>query len=96
MTDDPMRYVRNPDFIFRQIVDEMILVPIHKNTADMDSIFSLNEVGGFIWGKLEQPSSAAELAAAIQAEYETTAEGAVNDLRIFLDQMIDIGAILRI
>jgi len=49
------KVVRSKNFIFRQIVEEMVLVPIRQNVADLDSIFTLNELGAFIWGKLEVP-----------------------------------------
>ncbi len=49
MTQQEARYERNPDFIFRKIVDEMVLVPIHQDVADMDCIYTLNSVGASIW-----------------------------------------------
>lgn len=88
-------YYRNPDFIFRKIVDEMILVPIHKNVADMDAIFTLNEVGAFVWENIEQPSSLDELQKSLAHEFDADVETIQSDLRQFLTEMVNIGAVVR-
>ncbi len=43
---------KNENFVFRQIDDETILVPIKNNVGDMGAIYNLNGVGayvGLIW-----------------------------------------------
>ena len=87
------RYSRNLDFIFRKIVDEYILVPIHQNVADMECIYTLNPVGGFIWQQLETASSMDELQAAMMDEYDADPDVAKSDLESFLEEMASIGAI---
>jgi len=88
--------VRNPDFIHRKIVDEVVLVPIHKQVADMDSIFTLNEVGASIWQLLNHPTSKTALHAALLEEYQASPETLSADLDIFLEEMLSIDAIRRI
>lgn len=88
-------YTRNPDFIFRKIVDEMILVPIHKNVADMDAIFTLNEVGAFVWAQIEQPCSLDEIQKSLADEFDADLEIIQSDLRQFLTEMVNIGAVVR-
>ena len=88
-------YTRNPDFIFRKIVDEMILVPIHKDVADMDAIFTLNEVGAFVWAKIEQPSSLDKIQKSLADEFDADLEIIQSDLRQFLTEMVNIGAVVR-
>lgn len=88
-------YTRNPDFIFRKIVDEMILVPIHKNIADMDAIFTLNEVGAFVWAQIEQPCSLDEIQKSLADEFDADLEIIQSDLRQFLTEMVNIGAVVR-
>lgn len=95
MREETELYTRNPDFIFRKIVDEMILVPVHKNVADMDAIFTLNEVGAFVWKRIEHPSSLAEIEHALTGEFEADPEVIQSDLRQFLAEMVSIGAVVR-
>ena len=44
---------KNENFVFRQIDDETILVPIKNNVGDMGAIYNLNEVGAYVWSHLD-------------------------------------------
>lgn len=90
------RYVRNPDFIYRRIVDESVLVPIHQDVANMDSIYTLNGMGAFLWEHLAVPSSRAELQSAVLAEYDADMEVLESDLEKFLDEMTSIDALREV
>jgi len=61
LTEQDELFTRNPDFIFRRIIDETILVPVHRDLAEMDCIYTLNELGALLWEKLETPASKIEL-----------------------------------
>lgn len=93
MEQKETRYERNPDFIFRRIVDEAVLVPIHQDVADMDCIYTLNEVAALIWQRLAEPATGAELQQAVLGEYETDPEKVAADLGRFLEGMAAINAI---
>lgn len=95
MTDLPVRYVRNPDFIFRKVVDEMILVPIHQNVNEMDSIYSLNDVGAFIWENLSEPKSLLDLNTALQEEYDAVPDQISMDLKKILETLMAFGAVVE-
>jgi hypothetical protein len=87
------RFSRNPDFIFRKIVDEYILVPMHRDVADMECIYTLNPVGAFIWQQLETSSTLNELQDVMLDEYDADPEIINADLIEFLREMTSIGAI---
>jgi len=93
MERDDRRFVRNKNFIFRQIVEEMVLVPIRQNVADLDSIYTLNELGVFIWERLETPTSAAELQEDILEDFDVDAATVQSDLTIFMEELERIGAV---
>ncbi len=93
MNNEEKRMIRNPNFIFRKIVDEMVLIPIKQNVADLNAIFTLNEMGAFLWEKLENPSKIAELEDAISAEYDADIQTIQRDLEVFLHEMAEIGAV---
>lgn len=93
MAPDSKNYKRNPNFIFRKIVDEVVLVPIYQDLADMDSIFTLNEVGAFLWEKLENQISQLELQALVLTEYDSEPEILKEDMDRFLSEMVAIGAV---
>jgi len=93
LTQQVARYERNPEFIFRKIVDEMVLVPIHQDVADMDCIYTLNEVGGSIWARLERPATLADLRSGLLEEYDANPDVLAVDLERFLAEMAAIGAV---
>ncbi len=96
MEQEDARYERNQDFIYRKVVDEFVLVPIHQDVADMDCIYTLSGVGAFVWERLGGPATRAELQAAILDEYGTDPEVVAADLESFLGEMTAIGAIRRV
>ena len=87
------RYARDPDFVHRRIVDEVILVPIARNFGDLESIFTLNGVGARIWDLLDGARSVDEIVEVIVAEYAVDGETARADVAEFLDQLAHIGAV---
>lgn len=95
MTEQDELFTRNPDFIFRRIIDETILVPVHRDLAEMDCIYTLNELGALLWEKLETPASKIELRKAILDTYDAAEETAAEDLDRFLEEMQSIGALLK-
>lgn len=88
-----IQYRRNPDFIFRKIVEETILVPVHKDVAEMDHIYVLNELGAFLWERLDSPKTLAELARLVLDEFAVSAQTAHSDLETFIADMAAIGAV---
>ena len=95
MAQEEARYERNPEFIFRRIVDELILVPIHQDVADMDCIFTMNGLGAFIWENLDGRATLADLQAAIVEQYEVDPEAAAADLLEFMRELESAGAVRR-
>ena len=90
------QYQRNPDYVFRKIVEEVILVPIHQNIADMDCIYTLNGVGAFIWEQLQVPIGKLELQKVMLDQFEAEPGEVEVDLEQFLGEMTAIGAVLEV
>src|SRR5947209_15090125 len=62
-------YARDPDFVSRRIADEVIVLPIRKNLGDLESIYTLNEVGARIWELLDGRRTLREIRDGIAREY---------------------------
>jgi hypothetical protein len=95
MTNNPVRYLRNPGFIFRKVVDEMILVPIHQKVDEMDSIYTLNDVGAFIWENLREPRSFTDLESALKEAYDAPEDQISADLEQFLGTLMAFDAVVK-
>jgi hypothetical protein len=93
---EEVRYRRNPDFIFRKIVDELVLVPIRQDVADMDCIYTLNGVGAFLWERIDGQATPADLQEAVTHAYAAEAGAVAADVVDFLHDLESIGAIHRV
>ncbi len=89
-------FKRNPDYIYRRIVDEYVLVPTHQNVANLECIYTLNDVGALIWERLESPASFQKLVSSLTAEFDVEEETLLEDLRAFLAEMETNGAIMKV
>jgi len=87
---------KNENFVFRQIDDETILVPIKDNLGDMGSIYNLNEVGAFVWKHLNGKASLADIKHMILEAFEVSENEASADLSDFLNQLKKIDAIIPV
>ena len=81
---DMSRYVNRgaegKSFVTRRIAGETILVPLTGDVADLDAVYTLNEVGSFIWHLIDGRRSAQAIAEAVRAEYDVTLECAARDV----------------
>jgi len=91
-----LKYIRNPNFIFRKIVDETILVPIRQNVAELNCIYSLNEVGSFLWQKLADPQDLSTLQSAVLTEFDADPNQIAEDISQFLSELINFGAVQEV
>lgn len=88
-------FTRNPDYIFRQIAEETILVPIHQEVADLQYIYTFNEVGAFLWECLAEKQTAQMLQDAVLAAYDAHPEQVAEDVQQFLQDLTAFGAVIE-
>ena len=56
--------------------------------------YGLDPMGAYIWELIKQPVRVGELEATLQEDYENIdAEIVANDLRVFLEQMLEAGLV---
>src|SRR5262249_60437004 len=84
---------RYPHVVSRRIGVEVIVLPIRKNLGDLDSIYTLNDVGARIWELLDGRRSLREIRDVIVGEYQVTAQVATVDLEAFVEHLTAIGAL---
>ena len=89
-------YARNDNVVSRKIVDELILVPIRKSVAEMETLYTLNEVGARVYELIDGERALGEIAEVIVNEFEVTPERAQSDVREFIDQLLQIESIREV
>jgi hypothetical protein len=80
-------YRQRPDIVTREIIGETLLVPIRGEVANMQKIFSLTEVGAFIWNALDGEQTEDMIVDALCEHFDTDAEVARTDCADFVAQL---------
>jgi hypothetical protein len=73
-------FSRNDDCVTREIGGETVIVPIRNRVGDLDSIYSLNELGSRVWSLLEPQRSVENIVETVCREYEVSPEQARSDI----------------
>jgi hypothetical protein len=89
------RYRKSPSIVTREIVGEVILVPIRQHVGDLDSVFTLNETASRIWALIDGQRTVGDIRDAIVAEFEVGEEEAEQDVTTFIGQLEEAGAAER-
>jgi hypothetical protein len=86
-------YAKDESMVGRKIADELLLVPVKQNVAEINSIYSLNELGARIWELIDGKTTLESIVSVITQEYKVDAEEAKSDTLEFLENLVEIGAI---
>ena len=78
---------QSPSIVTRKTGNEYVLVPIANNIADMNSVYTLNETGAFLWEQIDGKKSVKDLIEAVVAEYEVDKKTATEDVLSFIEEM---------
>jgi hypothetical protein len=73
--------------VTRKTGNEYILVPITNNIADMNSVYTLNETGAFIWEQIDGKRNVEEIIVALTTVYDIDKQNAESDVYSFIDNM---------
>ncbi len=87
MTDLKSVPSRSMSVVTRKTGKEYILVPVSNNIADMNSVYTLNETGAFIWDQIDGKKTVEEIISALISEYDIENDTAMSDVLSFLEKM---------
>jgi hypothetical protein len=89
------RYVKETNFVTREIAGETVIVPVRGNVGDLDSIYTLNDIGTMIWQLIDGKKNVGQIVESICNAYEVTPEEAEEDAVDFLKSLEEAGLIRR-
>jgi len=78
---------RSSSIVTRKTGNEYVLVPVVNNIADMNSVYTLNESGAFIWELIDGRRSIEDIISCLIAEYDTDFKTAEADVYSFVNEM---------
>lgn len=79
--------LHSPSVVTRKTGNEYVLVPIANNIADMNSVFTLNDTGAFIWELIDGKRDIEEIIRELIKEYEIDEVTAKADVMAFIEKM---------
>jgi len=89
-------YCKETNIVSREIVGEMILVPIRQNIGDLESIYTLNETAARTWELIDGQNTLSDINTRITNEYQVSQETALSDLLALIDQLEEAGAVIKV
>ena len=89
-------YAQNPNIVTRTIADECLLVPIKQTTGDLENIYVLNEVAGFVWNLVDGHTHLREIQKRLVEEFDVTEQAATEDLVGLIQALTVQGAVVLV
>ena len=86
-------FVKDDNLMARNIAGETLIVPIRNSIGDLNSIYTLNEVGARVWQMIDGRTPVQEIVGAISREYDVTIDEAAVDVVELLDSMTEAGLV---
>jgi len=86
-------FFKENNCVTREIAGETIIVPIKGRVGDLDSIYTLNEVGTLIWQLIDGQKSVGQIVQTIRQTYDVESEEVEKDTADFLHSLEKAGLI---
>lgn len=86
-------FVKQDNYVTRRIGEQTVIVPIKDGAGDLDSVYTLNEVGTRIWQLIDGATPVQRIVDIVGTEYEVSVQEAAKDVAEFLDILRDAGII---
>ena len=77
------------DFMLREVAGNFVVVPVGKASENFRGVINLNEIGAFIWRKIEAGLEESEIATALTEEYNVSLEQAKEDVSKFINKLVE-------
>lgn len=79
----------NEGFMLREVAGNFVVVPVGKASENFRGVINLNEIGAFIWRKIESGLAEDEIANALTEEYNVSLEQAKEDVNKFINKLVE-------
>jgi methyltransferase-like protein len=89
-------YAKTTGFVEKQVGDETILVPLSNQVAQMSEVFTLNELGSFIWQHIDGVKNVQDIINEVLKNYDSTEQIVINDVVEFVKRALNKGLIVLV
>ena len=87
MADLKSVFSHSPGIVTKKTGDEYVLIPVANNIADMNSVYTLNESGAFIWELIDGKRNVEMIINTLTEEYDIDFDSASKDVFSFINNM---------
>jgi len=84
---------RSQRFVSRSVGGETFVVPVRAGVADLEAIFTMNQVGTAIWTRIDGKKTVDELARLLAVEFDVTETDAAADVTAFVELLSSKGLV---
>lgn len=74
-------------FVARKVGNEVVVVPLVNNVAQMERLYTLNETAGFLWENLNETVTVESLKTALLENFDVEDSVAERDIQNFLENL---------
>ncbi len=89
-------FVFSDNIVTRKVAGETILVPISGNLANMQRLFTVNELGERIWQQLDGNHTLEAIRLELLDAYDVDEVNLDDDIREFIEKLLQAGLIEKV
>lgn len=89
----PLKFKRASHIVTRRVAGELILVPVSPRINENSCLYTLDEVGAFLWEQLDGTRTGHDLIESLKLSYTVDSVRAEADIRHFLEELQSIQAL---
>ena len=86
-------YVKNGDFVQREVAGECILIPIRRQLTDVNSLYVLNDTGAALWRRIDGKTTLQDITLDFLNEFDGTQAQLEKDIASLIEDLLSIHAI---
>ncbi len=90
--DRPLR--RSPDMVTRKINNEQILLPVYRESDEINCIYALNKSAAAVWGLINGKRTPLEIKEKLSDNFNFTARQADARFKVLIRELRHIKAVL--
>jgi len=83
---------KNNDFVAREIGGEVILMPLHSSSSELDYIYTLNETASCLWSLIDGKMTLSDIKGRIMDRYEVDEAKLDKELNEIIKDLCSIKA----
>ncbi len=88
-------YARNEDFVQREVAGEFLLIPLHRQLTDANSLYVLNETAAALWRSFDGRRTLREIMDEFSRAYDVSRDQLEKDAAVMVDDLLSIHALIE-